>query len=46
MSIVEQVAARPDYPAIARALVPALAERAAAHDAEDSFVADNYARLR
>jgi alkylation response protein AidB-like acyl-CoA dehydrogenase len=35
-----------DHRALAEALVPALAEHAASHDAEDSFVADGYARLR
>jgi acyl-CoA dehydrogenase len=32
--------------AVVRQLGPALAARAAAHDADDSFVADNYAELR
>ncbi len=32
--------------AIAEALAPELAAGAAAHDDDDSFVADNYARLR
>lgn len=31
---------------VAEGLVPTLSERAALHDAEDSFVADNYALLR
>src|SRR5512134_211673 len=32
--------------ALAHRLGPAFAERAAAHDADDSFVAENYARLK
>lgn len=35
-----------DIRATAAALVPVLSERAAAHDAEDRFVADNFALLR
>jgi acyl-CoA dehydrogenase len=35
-----------DWIAIARELGPSFAERAAAHDAEDSFVAENYAALK
>jgi acyl-CoA dehydrogenase len=38
--------ARPDWVALAHALGPGFAARAAAHDAEDTFVADNYAELR
>jgi acyl-CoA dehydrogenase len=37
---------RTDWIAVARELVPLLAARAAAHDADDTFVADNYAELR
>jgi alkylation response protein AidB-like acyl-CoA dehydrogenase len=37
---------RPDWVAIARELGPGFAARAAAHDAEDSFVADNYGELK
>src|SRR5690242_9315035 len=39
-------AARPDWLAVAQELVPVFGARAAAHDADDSFVADNYADLR
>jgi alkylation response protein AidB-like acyl-CoA dehydrogenase len=35
-----------DWVAVARQLGPAFAARAAAHDASDSFVADNYAELK
>jgi alkylation response protein AidB-like acyl-CoA dehydrogenase len=35
-----------DWAGIARELGPAFAERAAEHDASDSFVADNYAALK
>jgi alkylation response protein AidB-like acyl-CoA dehydrogenase len=35
-----------DWLAVARDLGPAFAARAAAHDAEDSFVADNYRELK
>jgi alkylation response protein AidB-like acyl-CoA dehydrogenase len=35
-----------DWPAAARALGPAFLERAAAHDHDDSFVADNYVELK
>jgi acyl-CoA dehydrogenase len=35
-----------DWIAIARELAPSFAERAAAHDADDSFVAENYAALK
>ena len=35
-----------DWIAIARDLGPSFAERAAAHDADDSFVAENYAALK
>jgi alkylation response protein AidB-like acyl-CoA dehydrogenase len=37
---------RTDWSAIARELGPRFAARTAAHDASDSFVADNYAELR
>jgi acyl-CoA dehydrogenase len=37
---------RTDWVAVARELGPSFAERAAAHDAEDAFVADNYAALK
>ncbi len=37
---------RDHWVAVVRQLGPAFASRAAAHDAEDSFVADNYAELR
>jgi acyl-CoA dehydrogenase len=37
---------RTDWVAAADQLVPMLADRAAAHDGEDTFVADNYAELR
>jgi len=49
MTIVSEIAppaAGPDLRAAAAALAPTLAARAAAHDAEDRFVADNYALLR
>jgi alkylation response protein AidB-like acyl-CoA dehydrogenase len=39
-------ATRIDWIAVARELAPAFATRAAAHDADDSFVAENYAELR
>lgn len=39
-------AARTDWIGVANELVPVFAARAAAHDADDSFVADNYADLR
>src|SRR2546428_285743 len=39
-------AARTDWTGVARELVPVFAARAAAHDADDSFVTDNYADLR
>ena len=39
-------AARTDWLGVARELVPAFAARAAAHDADDTFVADNYGDLR
>jgi alkylation response protein AidB-like acyl-CoA dehydrogenase len=35
-----------DWIAVARELGPTFAERAAAHDADDSFVADNYAAMK
>src|SRR6266511_2407513 len=35
-----------DWIAVARELGPSFAERAAAHDADDSFVAENYAELK
>ena len=35
-----------DWIAIARELGPSFAERAAAHDAEDTFVAENYAAMK
>jgi alkylation response protein AidB-like acyl-CoA dehydrogenase len=37
---------RTDWAAVVRELAPRFAARAAAHDAHDSFVADNYAELR
>jgi acyl-CoA dehydrogenase len=37
---------RTDWVALARELAPAFATRAAAHDADDSFVSENYAELR
>src|SRR5262249_22114662 len=37
---------RSDWVALARELGPRFAERAAAHDANGTFVADNYAELR
>jgi acyl-CoA dehydrogenase len=37
---------RIDWTAAARELAPVFATRAAAHDADDSFVADNYAELK
>lgn len=37
---------RTDWVAVARALSPGFAARAAAHDANDSFVADNYQELK
>jgi acyl-CoA dehydrogenase len=37
---------RTDWIDVARDLVPAFAARAAAHDADDTFVADNFAELR
>src|SRR2546428_12564789 len=39
-------AARTDWIGVARELVPVFAARAAEHDADDTFVADNYAELR
>jgi acyl-CoA dehydrogenase len=39
-------AARTDWIGVANELMPVFAARAAAHDADDSFVADNYADLR
>src|SRR5438552_846242 len=39
-------ASRADWVAVAAELAPAFAARAAAHDVDDSFVADNYAELR
>jgi alkylation response protein AidB-like acyl-CoA dehydrogenase len=39
-------AARTDWTAVARALGPGFAARAAAHDADDAFVADNYQELK
>lgn len=39
-------ASRIDWPALARELGPRFAARAASHDADDSFVAENYADLR
>lgn len=38
--------ANQDFQAVARALGPAFAERATAHDARDSFVADNYRDMK
>jgi alkylation response protein AidB-like acyl-CoA dehydrogenase len=35
-----------DWVELARSLAPELAERAGTHDADDSFVAENYARLK
>src|SRR5713101_89129 len=37
---------RTDWVAMARELGPRLAARAASHDADDSFIIDNYAELR
>ena len=37
---------RTDWVAVARHLGPTFAARAAAHDANDTFVADNYAELK
>ena len=37
---------RTDWVAVARQLGPTFAARAAAHDANDAFVADNYAELK
>jgi len=37
---------RTDWAGVARELAPRFAARAAAHDAGDTFVADNYAELR
>jgi acyl-CoA dehydrogenase len=39
-------ATRTDWVALVRDMAPRFAARAAAHDAHDSFVADNYAELR
>ena len=39
-------ATKTDWMAVARDLSPGFAERAAAHDAEDRFVAENYAELK
>jgi alkylation response protein AidB-like acyl-CoA dehydrogenase len=41
-----QDATQTDWVAVARQLGPTFAARAAAHDASDSFVADNYAALK
>ena len=41
-----QEATQTDWVAVARQLGPTFAARAAAHDANDSFVADNYAVLK
>ena len=41
-----ETAPRTDWTAVAHALGPRFAERAAAHDATDTFVADNYRDLR
>src|SRR5206468_7910975 len=38
--------AKPDWAAVARDLAARFSTRAAAHDADDSFVAENYAELR
>jgi alkylation response protein AidB-like acyl-CoA dehydrogenase len=38
--------AKTDWVEVARKLVPELAERAVAHDADDSFVSDSYARFQ
>ena len=43
---VAQPQGRIDWIAVARDLGPAFAARAAQHDADDSFVADNYAELK
>jgi len=37
---------RADWVAVAQELAPAFAARAAGHDADDTFVSDNYADLR
>ena len=42
----EKPAARTDWAAKAQTLAQEFSARAAEHDAEDSFVADNYARLK
>jgi alkylation response protein AidB-like acyl-CoA dehydrogenase len=39
-------ASRTDWVAVAEELLPAFAARAAGHDADDTFVADNFAELR
>jgi acyl-CoA dehydrogenase len=41
-----RLATRTDWTALARELASTFAARAAAHDADDSFVAENYAELR
>src|SRR5919108_446658 len=41
-----QYGSGPDWVAVARELGPAFAARAPAHDAEDSFVAENYLDLK
>ncbi|HVQ76159.1 MAG TPA: acyl-CoA dehydrogenase family protein [Candidatus Binatia bacterium] len=46
LTIASAPAARTDWVALARELAPGFATRAAAHDADDSFVAENYAELR
>jgi alkylation response protein AidB-like acyl-CoA dehydrogenase len=40
------MSAQTDWVAIARELGPSFAERGAAHDADDSFVAENYAAMK
>jgi hypothetical protein len=39
-------ASRTDWVAVAEELAPAFAARAAGHDADDTFVSENYADLR
>jgi alkylation response protein AidB-like acyl-CoA dehydrogenase len=46
LGTVAQRDGRVDWVAVARDLGPAFAARAAQHDADDSFVADNYAELK
>ena len=46
LGTVAQQGGRADWVAVARDCGPAFAARAARHDAEDSFVADNYAELK